>query len=61
MNMQEDIPFTSKFDLILLYAFKIKVSLCVKQLMYTFFMHTFLYYFALLCMLLADPGLLKMA
>lgn len=49
MNMHEDAPFTSTFDLILLNesAFKIKVPLCVTQLMHTFLMHTSFYIFLL--------------
>lgn len=51
MNMHEDVPFTSTFDLLLLNesAFKIKVLLCITQLMHTFLMHTsFIYsYFSL--------------
>lgn len=49
MNMHEDVPFTSMFDLLNESAFKIKVPLCVTQLMHTFLMHTsFIYsYFSL--------------
>lgn len=47
MNMHEDVPLMPTFHFILFNesAFKIKVSLCVRQLMYTFLMHTSVIYF----------------